>query len=44
MEGGNGATIGSGITHSPSGEQNVGALKTSRGAAETRRMFAKVLK
>ena len=23
MEGGNGATIGSGITHSPTGEQNV---------------------
>ena len=34
LEGGNGATIGSGITHSPSGEQNVGAREISRGDAE----------
>ncbi len=29
MEGGNGATIGSGITHSPLGEQNAGTIITT---------------
>ena len=36
MEGGNGATSGSGITHSPTGEQNRGAKRPSKSHAELR--------
>ena len=43
MKGGNGATIGSGITHSPTGEQNRGVLAAKKPHALVREV-RKVLK